>query len=147
MTISNNCRLGAIFDGNYTTSFAPDELSTFDQIGPTPAAIDFAHMDCLPSNIVLKPGQSYEPLVTPPPSLKSGLKNKFGQYCDIFVEAGNWKDPIVYLSSVVGGISGPGPVGILGPFGPDLGPPHRLRRDPANAHETPWAPASTTMPS
>ena len=145
MTISDGCR--QIFYGNHTASFASDELSTFAQHATSASAFDYAHVNCPPSSVVLDNGQPYAPLVSPPPSFISGLDNLVGQHCNEWIEIGNWTDPIGYLPGVKGGISPARPkTGRIKPIGAD-GPPSHLRRDPATAHNTPRAPASTTMPS
>lgn len=145
MTISDGCR--QIFYGNHTASFASDELSTFALHATSASAFDYAHVNCPPSSVVLDNGQPYAPLVSPPPSFISGLDNLVGQHCNEWIEIGNWTDPIHYLAGSKGDISPPRPKkGRIKPIG-GHGPPSRLRRDPATAHNTPRAPASTTMPS
>ncbi len=143
MTIIDECRGMNMFDGDCTASFAPEELSTYDQISSSLSAFDYAGINC-PSGLT----QPHAPIVSPPPSFLTRLNLLIGHKCDEWAEAGNWTDPIMTLSSSTGLITGPTlpsvPIGAQ----PD-GPPDaiRLRRDPANAHETLWASASTTMPS
>ena len=151
MTISDGCR--QIFYGNHTASFAPDELSTFALHATSASAFDYAHVNCPPSSKVLDIGQPYAPRVSPPPSFISRLDFLIGQHCNEWMEIGNWTDPIFFLPGHKGGISPPRPklvhivpVGAKPPIG-GHGGPGRLRRDPATAHSTPRAPASTMMPS
>ena len=168
MTISDGCR--QIFCGNHTASFAPDELSTFALHATSVSAFDYAHVDCQPSAMVSDIGQPYAPVVSPPPSFLSRLDSLIGHHCNEWIEIGNWTDPTGSLPGSRGGISPPrfrpwriDSIRFLPGFRGDISParskpwpikpigapegPSRLRRDPATAHNTPRAPASTTMPS
>lgn len=91
-----------------TTSFALDELSTVATVpggGLSTDVFDFADLPCPPPGVQVPAGQAYRPLLAPPAFVTAipGWNPKFDN-CD----PGHGIDPPTALTSVLGGLPGPG---------------------------------------
>lgn len=121
--------------GPITTSFAPSDLSTIDIGGQSTNVFNFADLPCGPSGIDLTPGETYAPLISPPPFIWD-LDPAFSRCIPGYSQG---VDPPTAIPTVLGGLPPPVP-----------GPGRPARRDlgaHAHPHVAPWAPTKTAGPT
>lgn len=121
--------------GPITTSFAPSDLLTIDIGGRSTNVFNFADLPCGPSGIDLTPGETYAPLISPPPFI-SDLDPAFSRCIPGYSQG---VDPPTAIPTVLGGLPPPVP-----------GPGRPARRDlgaHAHPHVAPWAPTKTAGPT
>ena len=135
VTVNNACGFTVSYPKS-TASFNPDALKTLDGSGKV-KSFDLADLPCPPASVTLEPGQPYKPWFAWNKELFF-KQNSEPRRCKVIAGLNAWLDPPSALTTVTGG---------LPPLDVGLPPRGRLRRDPANAHVAPMAPAITTPPT
>ena len=122
---SDGCKQIGKGYSSITTSFAPGELSTIDIRGHSTNVFEFTDLPCPPPGIDVPSGETYAPLISPPPFI--------------------WDLDPAFSSCIPGYSQGVDPPIAVhttnGPAGPGGLPPRRDLR------ASPWGPTKTPGPA